>query len=148
MAKVFNWIVIIFRGSDCEEIITRQLFDLAATDYGTNMTVLNLGGDYMGNRGSSCSSINVIAVVINSSLDRPFLEGCDESDITRIYAIQDHHQLKGPQTPEQHVLLVLLYQRPCLRQVLIPIVSGSTSPSVFTFCSCFFLYPSCDGVCS
>lgn len=68
-------------GSGCDEpevferciVIGRQLFDLAARDYGFNMTVLDLGGGYPGNRGSS---INKIATIVNTSLDRYFPDGC------------------------------------------------------------------------
>lgn len=68
-------------GSGCDEpevferciVIGRQLFDLAARDYGYNMTVLDLGGGYPGNRGSS---INKIASIVNDSLDRYFPDGC------------------------------------------------------------------------
>ena len=68
-------------GSGCDEpevferciVIGRQIFDLAARDYGINMTLLDLGGGYPGNRGSS---INAIAAIVNASLDRHFPEGC------------------------------------------------------------------------
>lgn len=68
-------------GSGCDEpevferciVIGRQLFDMAAVDYGINMTLLDLGGGYPGNRGSS---INSIAAIVNASLDRHFPEGC------------------------------------------------------------------------
>jgi len=53
--------------------IGRQLFDLAANEYGFNMTVLDLGGGYPGNRGSS---INQIATIVNNALDRYFPDGC------------------------------------------------------------------------
>lgn len=68
-------------GSGCDEpevfdrciTIGRQLFDLAARDYGFDMTLLDLGGGYPGNRGSS---IQQIANVVNNSLQRHFPEGC------------------------------------------------------------------------
>ena len=67
-------------GSGCEEpevfdraiTIGREIFDLAAR-YGYTMNLLDLGGGYPGNRGSS---INAIAAVINKALDVHFPEGC------------------------------------------------------------------------
>lgn len=52
--------------------IGRELFDLAK-QYGYNMTLLDLGGGYPGNRGSSISQI---ADIVNAALDRHFPEGC------------------------------------------------------------------------
>ena len=68
-------------GSGCDEpevferciVIGRQHFDLAARDFGINMTLLDLGGGYPGHRRSS---INAIATIINSSLERYFPNGC------------------------------------------------------------------------
>jgi len=68
-------------GSGCDEpevfdrciTLGRQLFDVAARDYGFDMTLLDLGGGYPGNRGSS---IQQIANIVNSSLQRHFPEGC------------------------------------------------------------------------
>lgn len=68
-------------GTGCEEpevferciAIGRQLFDQAASDYGFNMTILDLGGGYPGHRGSS---IDKFASIINASLDRYFPHGC------------------------------------------------------------------------
>lgn len=67
-------------GSGCGEAevfdrciaIGRELFDLAKT-YGYSMTLLDLGGGYPGNRGSSISQI---AEIVNNALDRHFPEGC------------------------------------------------------------------------
>lgn len=68
-------------GSGCEEpevfdrciVIGRQLFDLAARQHGVGMTLLDLGGGFPGNKGSS---IDTIATVINTSLDHHFPPGC------------------------------------------------------------------------
>lgn len=68
-------------GSGCEEpevfdrciVIGRELFDLAANKHGIQMKLLDLGGGYPGDKGTS---IDPIAKVINSSLDRHFPEGC------------------------------------------------------------------------
>ena len=54
-------------------VIGRQLFDLAARDFGISMTLLDLGGGYPGHR---CSSINAIATIVNSSLELYFPKGC------------------------------------------------------------------------
>lgn len=53
--------------------IARQLFDLATQKYGFNMTILDLGGGYPGHRGSS---LDQIAAIINTALDRHFPVGC------------------------------------------------------------------------
>lgn len=68
-------------GSGCEEpevfdrciVIGRELFDLAANQHGIQMKLLDLGGGYPGDKGTS---IDPIANVINSSLDHHFPEGC------------------------------------------------------------------------
>ncbi|XP_057377683.1 ornithine decarboxylase-like [Daphnia carinata] len=110
-------------GSGCDEpevferciVIGRQLFDLAAREYGINMSVLDLGGGYPGNRGSS---INAIAAIVNSALERHFPEGCGVDIIaepgryyvasaftlaTRIHGRRqlttDDEESDGPQTP-------------------------------------------------
>ena len=68
-------------GSGCQEpevferaiALARHLFDLAKREHGYDMTLLDLGGGFPGNRGSS---INEIARVMNASLDRHFPDGC------------------------------------------------------------------------
>ena len=105
-------------GSGCEEpevfdrgiTICRQLFNVAAKDYGFNMTLVDIGGGYPGKRGSS---IQPIADIINSSLERNFPDGCGVDIIaepgryyvtsaftlaTRIHGLRqlisdDHHQV-------------------------------------------------------
>ena len=67
-------------GSGCAEAdvfrravsIAREIFDYA-TQYGYTLNLVDLGGGYPGNRGSS---INEIANVINSAIDEYFPEGC------------------------------------------------------------------------
>ena len=67
-------------GSGCDEpevfrrciSIARDLFDLA-TDYGYTLNLVDLGGGYPGNRGSSIARI---ASVINDAIDEFFPDGC------------------------------------------------------------------------
>ncbi len=67
-------------GSDCHEpdafkraiLIGRQLMDLAAKEFGYNMTLLDIGGGFSGDP----DNLNCLAFVINSALEKHFPVNC------------------------------------------------------------------------